>query len=129
MSDAFIPFTAGGRPEIEEGDEDSGKVLSKVISPKESAGFKSFLAAGSGTGKRSKVELHDEEDEEHGVPKVTLRREGNVVTHIEILCSCGAKAVYACDYDGGATGKVSPAEVPPQTPQSQTPPSATPQVP
>lgn len=31
-------------------------------------------------------------------PFVTLRKEGNRVTQIEILCSCGQRLVFDCEY-------------------------------
>ena len=34
----------------------------------------------------------------HGPPKVTLERQGEVITHIRIECSCGQVTELKCEY-------------------------------
>jgi hypothetical protein len=35
----------------------------------------------------------------HGHKRVTLIREQNVVTGVEVICSCGERIVLRCDYE------------------------------
>lgn len=97
MSDEFLPFAKAIQNSKSDDEETSAGPVS-VISPDDSEKFESFVPVLSGSS-RSKVD-HNHSEDESGIPKVTLRRQGDVVTHIEIKCTCGAEVVYECEYDG-----------------------------
>jgi len=51
-----------------------------------------FTSVAPGEGGASASHLH------HGMPKVTLTRDGDRVTHIHVHCVCGQTIELACQY-------------------------------
>jgi hypothetical protein len=83
MSDKFIPFAAAGVP-VQSPAGFQARVLAQPAGAKPFVPAAEAIAAGAHA---CNIE-----------PRVTVRRDGNRITHVEIRCACGRHLELECVY-------------------------------
>jgi hypothetical protein len=92
MTQAFVPLVPGALRVA----EPSGPTRLK---PSSSAGAQSLFQPA--TPARLQNDLNGSSSATHpahGEPKITLERQGDVVTHIRVQCGCGQVIEVKCEY-------------------------------
>jgi hypothetical protein len=91
MTQAFVPLVPGALRVME---SCAANTRLKPITPAATQPFQ------PGTPPSMKVESNGSPAAhvEHGEPKITMERQGDVVTHIRVQCGCGQVIELKCEY-------------------------------